>query len=195
MKSNKEDITVSFHSSSPFTSLLLLLAMLVTGGYLSPVRADFNNRHEVKFSPKQGAAGQKGDWRAVTNSINQEIAVETLDGKSAFGILRSADDGEIKIQIADRKRLTSQETIIRRGEITKVWRASLRYGGRRTGRGALIGAGIGAGVGSALAITHEDDGYAALGIIVYATLGTISGAVVGFFSKKEHKKTQLLYSV
>lgn len=142
-------------------------------------------------------ARQKGDWNTVKNSINQQIAVKTKDGKTTFGILRAADDSEIKFQAAGKKDISTQQTTVRRDELTGVWRATLRFGGRQIGKGALIGAGIGAGIGVAIfagTAKDDDDGLAGAIIPLTAIYGAGIGAVAGIFSKKSHKKNELIYS-
>lgn len=141
-------------------------------------------------------AKQKGDWGAIKNSVNQEIAVKTANGKTSFGVLRSVDDNGIKIQFAEKKGLSSQETTIGRDEIKKIWQASLRYGERQIGKGALIGAGIGAGFGFiAGATAKEPDPLNYAGVLLYGIAGAGVGAVAGIFSKKGHQKKYLLYAV
>ena len=126
----------------------------------------------------------------------QEIAVQTRDGKTNFGFLRAVTDGEIKVQIAGKKNLAATETVFDRQNVRKVWRATLRFGGRNIGKGALIGAGAGAGIGAVgAAAANDDDGLAFAAVPLFALYGAGIGAVAGIFVKKSHKKGELVYSV
>lgn len=140
---------------------------------------------------------QKGDWNSLSNFLNQEIAVQTRDGKTSFGFLRVVSDNEIKVQIAGKKNLAATETAFDRQTVRKVWRANLRFGGRNIGKGALIGAGAGAGIGAIGAATAKDndDGLAFAAVPIFALYGAGIGAVAGIFVRKSHKKGALVYSV
>ena len=149
--------------------------------------------------PSTAFARQKGDWNAVKNSSDREIAIKTKDGTKTFGILRLAADDEIRVQIAGKKDISSQEKTFRRDEIEKIWRATLRIGGRNTGKGALIGAAIGAGaslltVGVAAAKKSNAEQVGAA-VPMFAIYGAGIGAGIGFFSQKGHKKDELLYAL
>lgn len=135
-----------------------------------------------------------GDWSAVKNSAGQEVAIKTTDGVTSFGILRSADDSGIAVLLADKQGLASQETLFRRDEIEKVWRARLRFGERNTRKGAWIGAAAGLGAAFAYASLgrHED---APVGVGLFPAYGAGAGAVIGALSKKGHKKVKLIYGL
>ncbi len=62
-----------------------------------------------------------------------------------YGIVESVDSDGLVLQVAGKKRLTQDEPNINKGDIKKIWRATLFVNNRRHGKGALIGAGVGAG--------------------------------------------------
>jgi hypothetical protein len=140
-------------------------------------------------------AKSSNDWNSVVGLLNKDIAVQETGGQTTFGILRSANDNEIVIEVAEKYTLSSQPKTVLRSEVRKVWRAELRFGGRNTGKGAAIGAGAGV-VAAAISISKPEnrgDGQAVLAIPVYTFLGAGIGAIVGFFAKKGHKKMALVY--
>lgn len=142
---------------------------------------------------------QNNDWEGVKKLNNQEIAVEKTNGEKVFGLLNSVDDTEITIQIADKNEVSNTKTTIGKGEIKKLWLATLHFGKRNTAKGALIGAGVGAAVGVGVyAVTknaEDADGLEILVVPVVVIAATGLGAVVGFFSKKGHKRGKLIYRV
>lgn len=143
-------------------------------------------------------ARRKADWNTLKNLQNQEIAIKIKDNKTIFGILRSFNDSELQLQIADKKKINPSTTTIARTDIGKIWTAELRYGGRQIGKGALIGAGAGATVGTAIFLgtkADDDDGLAGANIILGLVYGAGIGAVAGVFNKKSHKKKNLIYSI
>lgn len=135
-----------------------------------------------------------GDWSAVKNSAGQEVAIKTTDGVTSFGILRSADDSVVAVLLAAKEGLAAQETLFRRDEIEKVWRARLRFGERNTRKGAWIGAAAGLGAAFAYASLgrHED---APIGVGLFPAYGAGVGAFVGALSRKGHKKGKLIYGL
>ena len=163
------------------TSILMLLALLFQ---LAPTVA----------------AKPKGDWsglKAVVTSSSNSVAVETKRGALYYGLLDSADDDAIRIQLADREELLPNKITIKRSEVTKVWRARLRFGEDNVKKAAWIGTGVGAGVAVAvtavLASKTEPDVNAGGALIVLAGAG--AGAVAGTLWKKKHKKQELIYSI
>jgi hypothetical protein len=143
------------------------------------------------------SAKPTGDWNAVRNLAGQGVAVKTKDGVTSFGILGIADDAGMKVQMAGKEEFAQHETLFRRDEVEKVWRARLRFGGRHTGKGAWIGAGVGAVAGVVRVYSAEDrsDGQLGLAIPAYTIFGAGIGAVIGAFSRKGHKKGKLIYSL
>jgi hypothetical protein len=142
------------------------------------------------------SAKQKGDWNAVKALSNMSIAVRTTNGETHFGLLQSADDTAITVQIAGSEDFTSQEIVFRRDEIEKVWRAKLRFSEKNIAKGALIGAGAGLGAAlitaSVLAGRNSDDPPVGLG--AFPLYGAGGGAIAGVFWKKKYKKQELVYS-
>lgn len=143
------------------------------------------------------SAKQKSDWIIVKSMVDRSVAVKTKSGETHFGLIRSADDSSITIQIAGRDDFTAQEINFRRDEVEKVWQAKLRFNEANVAKGAWIGAGIGLGVAIAisveLAVRHEAD--ANVGGVFITMIGAGAGAVAGKFWKKKHKKQKLVYSV
>ncbi len=147
-------------------------------------------------------AKSPNDWNRVIILVNQEVAVQETNGQTVFGKPSSVNENEIVLQIADKSGYSGQSQTISRNEIKKLWRAELRFGERNTGKGAAIGAGVGAVTLATIFIiaqTKEGDSAggktvgAGIGAIFGAALGIVPGAVVGFFSKKGHKKKSLVY--
>lgn len=151
------------------------------------------------FSSIQSVAAKpKGDWNAVMALVGREAAVKLRGGKTRFGIIASVEQDGIKLRIADKSGVSNPETSFRKDEIEKVWIARLRFGGRQTGKGALIGLGLWTVVGTGVYLgtrSRDDSGLAGAAIPLAAFYGTGIGAVVGFFSKRSHKKADLVYSV
>lgn len=144
---------------------------------------------------------EKGDWSKVTAQVNEVIAVKTNSGTISFGKLTSANETEITVQLADKKRLTGGSSTFQRKDIKKIWKAELADGkGLSKPVSAALGAGLGAGAGlglgfGLLAATGGSDsgGPIVLGIIA---AGAGLGALAGYFSgKKGHKKNELIYEV
>jgi hypothetical protein len=147
-------------------------------------------------------AKSPNDWNSVIILVNQEVAVQETNGQTVFGKPSSVNENEIVLQIADKSGYSGQSQTISRTNIKKIWRAELRFGERNTGKGAAIGAGVGAVTLAAIFIiaqTKEGDSAggktigAGIGAVFGAALGIVPGAVVGFFSKKGHKKKSLVY--
>jgi|RhiMethySRZTD1v2_1073278.scaffolds.fasta_scaffold12535_5 hypothetical protein len=144
------------------------------------------------------SAKPQGDWSAVKNlSANEGIAIKTKDGVTSFGLLVSSDDSGISILLADKERVVSQETVFQRGEIKKVWRAKLRFDENNMAKGAWIGAGAGLGAAflTAWALRKQRDADACVGCGLFPLYGASIGAVIGVFSKKGHKKGNLIYGI
>ena len=80
------------------------------------------------------SAKPQSDWSNLKNFIGQAIAIKTGDGVTSFGVLGSVDDSEIKVQLADELQLSIRETPFKRADVTKVWRATFRFGEKKTGR-------------------------------------------------------------
>lgn len=167
-----------------FLSVWLLISTIVIGAPLCPAQ-------QTKPS----------DWNALADYLNREIAVKTKNGETKFGVLKSADAGEIKIQIVERKNQSGAETKFSRNEIVKVWSAQLRYGKRKTAKGALIGAGVGAAAGLIYVGTAAKgnsqtgpDGQAGVAVPVLPLGGAAIGSLLGAFSRKNHKKIKLIYA-
>lgn len=142
-------------------------------------------------------AQQTYDWATVKSFVGQEIFVQTQNKGAVFGILRGADDGGITLQVANRRSLDPQSTLFLRNEVAIIRSAELRFGGRNTGKGALIGAGAGAAAGflTVLARRKDGDGQTALAVPAFTIYGAGIGAVVGFFVKKSHKKGKMIYTI
>jgi hypothetical protein len=147
-------------------------------------------------------AKSSGDWNSVINLANQEVAVQIDGGQTLFGRLNSANDIEIMMQVVDKSGNSGQTQTISRSSIKKVWQAELRNGDRNTGKGAAIGAGVGAvTLGTIFIILQTKEGDpiggkavgAGIGALFGAMLGVGPGAIVGFLSKKGHKKKALVY--
>lgn len=142
-------------------------------------------------------AKQKGDWNDVKALAHYSAAVETKTGETYYGLLQSADDSGITLQIADLEGFTPQEINFQRNEVAKVWRARLRFGQHHVGKGALIGAGTGLGVAyiAAARLARTDPGDPPVGVGLFPFYGAAVGAVAGAFWKKKHKKQELVYSI
>jgi hypothetical protein len=143
------------------------------------------------------SAKPKGDWNAVKALVKNSIAVKTKSGDTHYGLVQSADDAGLAVQIAGEEDFTAQEIVFRRDEIQKVWRAKLRFGEKNIAKGALIG--IGAGLGAALitasvlAARNSEDPPVGLG--TFPLYGAGIGAIAGALWKKKHKKQELVYSL
>ena len=142
------------------------------------------------------SAKQQGDWSDLKNFIRQPIAVKTQEGITVFGSLSFVDDSEVAIYLADDERVSAREKRFKRAEVTKVWRAKLRFGETNTGKGALIGlgAGLGAGYVAALVLAHKDAG-PPHGAALFPMIGAGVGALIGRSRLKDHKKQKLIYSI
>lgn len=142
-------------------------------------------------------ARQKGDWSAVQALVKTSIGVKTKGGETHFGLLQSADDAGIEIQIAGHDDFTGQEISLRRDEVERVWIARLRFGQKNVGKGALIGAGAGLGAAylTALVLSERGSSDPPVGVGLFPIYGAGIGAVSGVFWKKKHKKLELIYSV
>jgi hypothetical protein len=143
------------------------------------------------------SAKPKGDWNAVKALTDHSVAVRTKTGKTHFGLIQSADDSSITMQIAGRDDFTSQEIKFTRDEVARLWRARLRFGETNRTKAALIGAGAGLGVAVAHAaiLAQQRDADAHAGGGLFMLIGAGAGIVVGSFWKKKHKKQELVYSL
>jgi hypothetical protein len=149
----------------------------------------------ITISFQTAFAKSSNNWNGVIGLKNTYIAVNETGGQTTFGLLRSVNDTEIMIDVAEKDRLSGQMKTISRNDVKKVWRAELRFDERYLGAGAAIGAGAGA-VAAAISINKPEnrgDGQAVLAIPVYTFLGAGIGAIAGFFAKKGHKKKALVY--
>ena len=136
----------------------------------------------------------KSDWSAVKSLVNQEVAIKTKNGKINYGIIKTVQNEEITLRLAGKKRMSTDEKTFQKSEIKKIWRALLFVNERNTGKGALIGAGVGAAaLGIPSLAEGSDDGLAGVGLILGGIGGAAVGGVVGFLTKKKHKKRDLIY--
>ena len=142
------------------------------------------------------SAKSKGDWNAVKALANSSVAVKTKTGETHYGLMRSADDSSITVQIADHDDFTAQEINFQRDQVAKVWRARLRFGQKNIAKGAWLGAGAGLGAGYIAALIHSatDPGDPFVGGGLFIIYGAAAGAFLGRFWKKNHKKQDLVYS-
>lgn len=144
------------------------------------------------------SAQSRNDWSAVKNSVNQEVAVKTGNGV-IYGIIKSVNTDGLILQVAGSKALTQEEKQISQSEIRKIHGALLFVNNRNTAKGALVGAGIGAvalGVPAVASGKGDDavnDGLAGAAFFLGAIGGAAVGGVAGFFTKKKHKKRDLIY--
>lgn len=136
----------------------------------------------------------KNNWSAVEDLADQEVAVKTKSGMK-YGIVRSVDVDGLVLQLAGKKRMSQNEMTISKNDIKKIWRAFLFANERNTGKGALIGGGTGLGAGIIYARSDaaKGDGQASIAIPYLAVVGAGIGGVIGYFSKKKHKKQELVY--
>ncbi len=138
-------------------------------------------------------AKSKGDWSLVESLVNEEVAVKTKGGMK-YGIIKSVGADILVLRLAGKKTMTQDEATIKEDEIKKIWRALLFVNSRNTGKGALIGAGVGTvGLGVPVFAQGSDDGLHGAGLFIGAVGGAAVGGVVGFFTKKKHKKRDLVY--
>ena len=142
-------------------------------------------------------AKQKGNWDDVKAMINRSVAVKTKTGETHYGLVQSADDAGITIQIAGQDDFTPQEINVQRDDVARVWRATLRFGQRNITKAAWLGAGAGVGVGMAAAAIKGSTGSSdpPTWVALYPFFGAGAGAVAGAFWKKKHKKQELVYSI
>jgi hypothetical protein len=136
----------------------------------------------------------KGDWSAVENLVNQEVAVKTRGGMN-YGIIKLADSNSLVLRVAGKKGMTRNEIAINRNDVKKVWRALLFVNSRNIGKGALIGAGAGLGAGLIYLKSDSARGDGQAGIVppYLAAVGAGVGGLIGFFARKVHKKQNLVY--
>ena len=143
-------------------------------------------------------AQSRNDWAAVESSVNQEVAVKTSGG-TIYGIIKSVNADSLVLQIAGNKSLTQEEKTVSRNDIRQIRRALLFVNDRNTAKGALIGAGVGALVLGIPAVAQKDDDFgsgaslAGAAFVLGAIGGAAVGGVAGFFTKKKHKKRDLIY--
>jgi len=148
----------------------------------------------ILISNNFALAQKSGSWANVQSLVNQEIAAKIQTGKTIYGVLKSADDSGIKIQIVEKKAVGSVETFLARNEIEKIWRAYLFVNKRNTGKGALIGAVIGsAGMGGIAMAQDSKDPLSGVGFALGAIPGALVGGAIGFFTKKKHSKGVLIF--
>ena len=143
------------------------------------------------------SAKQKGDWNNVKAFLHYSIAVKTKLCETYYGLMQSADDSSITVQIADEKGFTPQEINFQRQEVAQVWSATLRFGQHHIGKAALLGAATGLGVGYITAgrLARRENGDPPIGIGLFPFYGAAAGALAGAFWKKKHKKEELVYSI
>lgn len=143
------------------------------------------------------SAKRKGNWDAVKALTNKSIAVKTTTGETHYGLLESADEAAIMVQIAGKDDFTPQAISLRREEVQKVWHAKLRFGESNIAKGAWIGTGVGfaATVITLSAVAGTENADRALGAVWFPFLGAGIGAIAGVFWKKKHKKQTLVYSI
>jgi translation initiation factor IF-1 len=166
------------------------------------IRILLGDRVSIEMLPYDLSRGKityrhRGNWNAVIALANQSIAVQTTKGETHYGLLQSADDAEIVVQIAGPEDFTTQEMSLRRDQARKVWRAKLRFDEKNIAKGAWIGAGVGFGatVVTLSAVAGKENADRALGAVWLPVLGAGLGAIVGVFWKKKHKKQDLVYSI
>lgn len=147
----------------------------------------------------QTTFAQKNSWDSIKGFVTQEIAIKKQNGDILFGRLDSVNDKEIVIQIANKNDLTTNNLTLNKTEVEKVWEATLRFKERNTAKGTLIGAGVGAAIGVAITVSStkkpDSDGLEALSIPIIMLPAAGLGAIIGFFSKKGHKRGKLIYVV
>jgi hypothetical protein len=143
-------------------------------------------------------AKPKGDWNAVKALEKRTVAVKTTKGTTYYGLMWTADDDSIMVHVAGKNDFTGQELSLRRDEITKVWRARLRFNERNIERGGWIGAGVGflsLVAIAAVAARGTETGEKYLFAAWLPFTGATAGAIIGAFWKKKHKKQELVYSI
>ena len=93
--------------------------------------------------------------------------------------------------------MSIRETPFKRAHVTKVWRATFRFGEKKTGRGALIGLGVGLGAGylTALGLAQRENSGPPHGFALFPIIGAGVGAMIGGSKFKGHKKMKLIYSI
>lgn len=143
-------------------------------------------------------AQTQNNWTGVENSVNQEVAVKT-GSVTTFGIIKSVDADGLILQVAGSKSLSQEERNISRNDIVQIRRVSLFVNDRNTAKGALIGAGVGALALGIPAVAQSNDEFGSGASLAGAAffLGAIGGAAVGgvagFFTKRKHKKRDVIY--
>ena len=143
-------------------------------------------------------AQSRNDWTVVESSVNQEVAVKTSGG-TIYGIIKSVNADSLVLQVAGNKTMTQEEKTVSRNDIRQIRRALLFVNDRNTAKGALIGAGVGALALGVPAVAQKDDEFgsgdplAGAGFFLGAIGGAAVGGVAGFFTKKKHKKRDLIY--
>lgn len=138
-----------------------------------------------------GERRQTGDWNALRNHLNTEIAVQAKNKNTVFGVLRAVSDDSLKIQVISNK--NNYEIVHRKDEVEKIWKAELR-GGRNIAKNALIGGAVGAGIGLIGGATaSEPDPLNYAGVPLFGLLGAGLGALIGGMNKKNGKKKDLIY--
>jgi hypothetical protein len=143
-------------------------------------------------------AQSTNNWSAVEGSVNQEVAVKTGSGTS-YGVIKSVNADNLVLQVAGSKNLTQEEKTVNRSDIRQIRRALLFVDDRNTAKGALIGAGVGALALGIPAVAQKPDDFgtgralAGAAFLLGAMGGAAVGGVAGFFTKRKHKKRDLIY--
>jgi hypothetical protein len=142
-------------------------------------------------------AKPKGDWETVKALVDRSnaIAVQTRLGATHFGLVQSVNDYMMTVQLAGRDEMMSQTIHLKRDEVTRVWRARLRFDEDNVKKAAWIGAAAGVGVVAAIVAANHDAEDAPAGAAYIVLIGAGAGALAGRLWKKKHKKQELIYSV
>ena len=132
------------------------------------------------------------DWSRVTSVLaGNKLSVKLKSGKKIDGILSSATDTSLTLLVKN------ASTDIKRDDIRTVH----QVGGTSVTKSTLIGLGAGAGAGALLgavgAATDDDNSFGdindAVGAGITTVLGATVGAITGFVIGKTRKKRVLLY--
>jgi hypothetical protein len=118
----------------------------------------------------------------------QHLLVQPKTGKKVEGILQSATEAHLELQV--------------KGSLVSFGSADVHriywLKGRRMAKGALIGAGIGAGSGAAIgALTHSESSWLDFGrgfdAAVVGAFGLVIGAAAGLIIGSSWRKKELVY--
>jgi len=143
------------------------------------------------------SAKPKGDWESVKALAHQTVAVKTrAGGVTHYGLVDAVDDTVITIQLAGRDDMTSQRVNVKRNDVEKVWRATLRFEDN-VKKATLIGAGLGLGVSFIVVgvLASQNEPSPPHGAALFPLIGAGAGAIAGRFWKKKHQKLDLVYSI